>query len=195
MTYPALTRAGLMLLLTALLGIGVGCSAGPSNTIDRWAAERGGVLVDARQDRAERTLARLSVANVTSKRLSIAVLDTSSIGAFSWPSGQVFVTRGLVDLVDDDELCAAIAHEAGHLVVDGHLPPPAALDGYRRSSRQDCEVTADLMARELLKGSSVDGQALPRLLKKIANQPAASPASRAQLSRRIAQLSTADRAD
>ena len=189
MTYPALTRAGLMLLLTALLGIGVGCSAGPSNTIDRWAAERGGVLVDARQDRAERTLARLSVANVTSKRLSIAVLDTSSIGAFSWPSGQVFVTRGLIDLVDDDEFCAAIAHEAGHLVADGHLPPPAALDGYHRSSRQNCEVVADRMARELLKGSSVDEQALPRLLKKIANQSAASPTSRAQLSCRIAQLS------
>jgi predicted Zn-dependent protease len=184
-----------MLLLTALLGVGVGCSAGPSNTIDRWAGEHGGVLVDARQDRAERTLARLSVANVTSKRLSIAILDTSAIGAFSWPCGQVFVTRGLVDLVDDDELCAAIAHEAGHLVVDGHLPPPAALDGSRRSSRQGCEIVADRMACALLKGSSVDEQALPRLLKKIANQPAASPASRTQLSHRIAQLSTTDRAD
>jgi hypothetical protein len=128
-----------MTLLTALLGVGVGCSAGPSSTIDCWTTERGGVLVDARQDRAERTLARLSIANVTSKRLSIAVLDTSSIGAFSWPSGQVFVTRGLIDLVDDDEFCAAIAHEAGHLVADGHLPPPAALDGYHRSSRQNCE--------------------------------------------------------
>jgi Zn-dependent protease with chaperone function len=106
----------------------------------------------------------------------------------------VFVTRGLIDLVDDDELCAAIAHEAGHLVVDGHLPPPAALDGYRQSSRQDCEVVADLMARELLKGSRVDELALPRLLKKIATQPAATPASRAQLSQRIAQLSAADRA-
>jgi hypothetical protein len=68
------------------------------------------------------------------------------------------------------------------------------LDGYCQSSRQDCEVVADLMARELLKGSRVDELALPRLLKKIANQPASTPASRAQLSRRIAQLSAADRA-
>jgi hypothetical protein len=184
-----------MLLLSAIASVGIGCSTGPSSTIDRWAAQRGGVLIDARQERAERTLARLSVRHVTSKRLSIAILDSSTVGAFSWPCGRVFVTRGLLDVVDDDELCAAVAHEAGHLVADEHLPPPAALDGRRRPSRQDGEITADLMARALLDGSSVDVRALPRLLTKIANQPGASPASRAQLSHRIAQLAAVDRAD
>ena len=109
-----------------------------------------------------------SVSPGPAERLTVAVLDTNAVGAFCWPSGAVFVTRGLVDLADDDELCAAIAHEAGHLVADDHLPRAVALDGWRRPSATDAEIAADLTARELLKRSAVSEQALPRLLGKLA---------------------------
>jgi predicted Zn-dependent protease len=169
-----------------------GCGASPSGVIDRWAAANGGVLMDARQDRARQALTRLSVSPALAPRLSVAVLDTDAVGAFCWPSGAVFVTRGLVDVVDDDELCAALAHEAGHLVADGHIPRPVALDGWRRPSATDAEIAADLTARVLLKRSAVSEQALPRLLGKLVAHSGASAARRAHLSRRIAHLATAD---
>lgn len=45
------------------------------------------------------------------------VLDSDSINAFSAPGGYVFITRGLYDLVgdDDDALAAVLAHEIAHI--------------------------------------------------------------------------------
>jgi beta-barrel assembly-enhancing protease len=45
------------------------------------------------------------------------VLDAPSINGFSAPSGYVFITRGLYDLVasSDDDLAAVLAHEIAHV--------------------------------------------------------------------------------
>jgi len=190
----AQTTIRALLLLSALLVAG-GCGAA-SGPIEHWALDQGGVVRDAQeQGRAELALARLKP--LPTHRLSVAVLASESPGAYCWPSGQVFVTRGLVDLADDDELAAAIAHEVGHLLVDSHLPPPAALDGRRGSSRHapcaDAELSADLAARQLLSASAVSSAALPRLLDKIARHAATTPSRRADLERRIARLAADER--
>ena len=45
-----------------------------------------------------------------------AVLDSSSINAFSAPDGYVFITRGLYDLADtDDALAGILGHEIAHI--------------------------------------------------------------------------------
>jgi predicted Zn-dependent protease len=46
-----------------------------------------------------------------------AVLDSPEANAFAAPGGFVFVTRGMLDLVrDEDELAAVLAHEVAHVV-------------------------------------------------------------------------------
>ncbi|HDP95243.1 MAG TPA: peptidase M48 [Candidatus Aminicenantes bacterium] len=46
-----------------------------------------------------------------------AMLDTDEVNAFAAPSGIIFVTRGLVEVCEDeDELAAALAHEVSHIV-------------------------------------------------------------------------------
>ncbi len=45
-----------------------------------------------------------------------AVLDDSQINAFACPGGIIFITRGMVNAVkDEDELAAVLAHEVGHI--------------------------------------------------------------------------------
>lgn len=49
-----------------------------------------------------------------------AILDTAEVNALSAPGGFVFVTRGFLKLIpDEDALAAVLAHEVGH-VVKGH---------------------------------------------------------------------------
>lgn len=45
-----------------------------------------------------------------------AVLDSSTVNAFSAPGGYVFITRGLYALLDDDDqLAGVLAHEIAHI--------------------------------------------------------------------------------
>jgi predicted Zn-dependent protease len=47
----------------------------------------------------------------------VTILNSQSINAFALPSGQLYVTRGLIALADDDsELASVIAHEMGHVI-------------------------------------------------------------------------------
>lgn len=76
----------------------------------------GGLEKDAalstRVIRIGKTLAKN--ANVSGP-LRFAILKAPGVNALSSPSGFIFVTRGLVDLVDDNELAAALAHEIAHV--------------------------------------------------------------------------------
>jgi len=45
------------------------------------------------------------------------MLNSQSINAFALPTGQLYVTRGLVALANDEsELASVLAHEMGHVV-------------------------------------------------------------------------------
>jgi predicted Zn-dependent protease len=52
---------------------------------------------------------------------TFAVLDDPGFNAFAAPGGYVFVTKGLIDRVDEAELAGILAHEITHVVERHHL--------------------------------------------------------------------------
>jgi len=52
---------------------------------------------------------------------SFAVIDDPGFNAFAAPGGYVFVTKGLVDNVDEAELAGILAHEISHVTEKHHL--------------------------------------------------------------------------
>jgi predicted Zn-dependent protease len=52
---------------------------------------------------------------------TFAVLDDPGFNAFAAPGGYIFVTRGLVDRVDEAELAGILAHEITHVTDKHHL--------------------------------------------------------------------------
>src|SRR4051812_34611075 len=92
-----------------------GCAArGPS--MAQWIDAKGGIEDrNPVAERAQRVADRLA-AGRQELHVRVSVLATDAVSAFSWPDRQVFVTRGLLERLNDDELAAAMAHELGHLL-------------------------------------------------------------------------------
>jgi len=98
-----------------------------------------------------------------------ATSSRDGFGAWSWPDGRIRVSRRLVDLLDDDELRAALAHEVGHLIDGGHVAGgPLALSG--SSGKAGLEQRADLVGCRLLRARGAPAGALPRMLRRVAEQ-------------------------
>src|SRR5665213_2033301 len=50
-------------------------------------------------------------------RYHVTILNSPSVNAFALPAGQLYVTRGLIALANDDsELASVLAHEMGHVI-------------------------------------------------------------------------------
>jgi Zn-dependent protease with chaperone function len=178
LTFPAAILAAALIL--------TGCTT--SNTPMRdWLASNGGIATDrTHQHRAEHALARL-LRTPPVRPLAVAVLDSDQLGAFSWPSGHVFVTRALIDHVSDDELTAAIAHELGHLLPAPRTAAVTSLKGHPAAF--ETELRADHLARQLLADANLPPAALRTLLQKLAADDRLSPAKRHDLHLRAQRLS------
>lgn len=62
---------------------------------------------------------------------TIRVLDKDEINAFALPGGYIYVFKGLIDKVDnDDELAGVIAHEFGHITAKHAMKRLQASYGY-----------------------------------------------------------------
>lgn len=149
-----------MLMLVA------GCSASPRG-VAHWESRQGGVCADAAlADRLERACAPLRAVHGL-ERCQLAIIESDEPCAYAWPAidGRVYVTSGLMALADDGELAAAVAHEMGHLVDDGHVQV-ASLTG---AEAADAERRADVIGRRLLHEAGLPTDALRRLLFKIAD--------------------------
>jgi predicted Zn-dependent protease len=57
---------------------------------------------------------------------SFGVIDDPGFNAFAAPGGYIFVTRGLVERVDEGELAGILAHEITHVTEKHHLKALAA---------------------------------------------------------------------
>ena len=102
-------------------------------------------LEGARLERVE----RLGKPLLPDAQIDWGLTPQTVVGAWAWPDGRVRVSRALVDLLDDSELQAALAHELGHLLDRGDLPSlPAALLGDNRV--EDPELRADQIGCRLL---------------------------------------------
>lgn len=85
---------------------------------------------------------------------SFAVLDDAGFNAFAAPGGYIFVTKGLVDRVDEAELAAILAHEISHVTDKHHL---IALRAKARAG-----IATQLLASQLRNnlGGAISGQML-----------------------------------
>jgi Zn-dependent protease with chaperone function len=185
-------------VLVTLLVLLAGCSAAPE-PVGVWVRARGGLDEGDRQSRVQ-AVTRSLLARCRERHMTVRVLDSDAVCAYGWPDGSLFVTRGLVDLFSDSEVVAAVAHELGHLLDDGHVerwssPGHArtfsSLSGRAEGSSEslDAESRADFIAAELLFAEGLSPEALVSVLKKTRANGSASPSSRARLARRISLLS------
>lgn len=159
-----MTRVWIVLpLLAALAGCSAARHAAPGAPSDADASRL------ARVERIGRDLARATAAP---ERIDLGLSSRDALGAWSWPDGRIRVSRSLVDLLDDDALAAALAHEIGHLLEGGHVPrEAAALAGATSRGRHgaaDLELRADAAACSLLRARGTTLDALPRMLRTVA---------------------------
>lgn len=172
------------LVCLATISAIAGCAAAPQpQAVDLWAVREGGVTTAGTcQTRADNS-ARPLIACCTGRRIRVEVLETNTVGAFSWPSGRVFVTRGLLEHLDNSELTAAIAHELGHLLSDGHLQIIG--EEVRACTDLDREVRADAAGMELLGAAGLSERPMVTMLKKVEPCMASSEDRRLAFEQRI----------
>jgi predicted Zn-dependent protease len=85
----------------------------------RILASYGGVYNDPKlQTMIEQTVDRLVAASgKPDQHYRVTMLNSQSINAFALPTGQIYVTRGLIALANDEsELASVLAHEMGHVI-------------------------------------------------------------------------------
>lgn len=123
-------------------------------------------LDPARLDRVAHATERAAPLGLPAGFLQVGLSSRREVGAWSWGDGRIQVSRALADLLDDDELAAAVAHELGHLLAGGELPGyPAALAGAGESPEP--EERADRLGCSLLAARGIDPTAMVRMLRKI----------------------------
>jgi predicted Zn-dependent protease len=85
----------------------------------RILAAYGGIYNEPRlQPLVEQTVERLvGASDQPDLHYKVTILNSQSVNAFALPSGQLYVTRGLIALANDDsELASVLAHEMGHVL-------------------------------------------------------------------------------
>jgi predicted Zn-dependent protease len=85
----------------------------------RILAAYGGVYREPRlQDMLEKTVDKLVAASEKPDlRYDVTILNSPAVNAFALPNGQLYVTRGLIALANDNsELASVLAHEMAHVI-------------------------------------------------------------------------------
>lgn len=118
--------------------------------------------------------------------LEIHVLNRDDLAAYGWPGGWVYVTRGLVQRVDEPALAAAVAHELGHMRNDAD----AGSDSRRclRGGNQAAERAADAAGVAILRSAGYPPAAMRLLLTTLLQDPTVADATRGRIRDRLASL-------
>jgi len=150
-------------------------------TIQQWTNQQGGEVIDARAQRLAAIGNELQ-ARVECSPLHFHVLRNSALAAYSWASGDIYLTSSLMDAATDDEIAASVAHELGHLLNNGDAHTVLSLRGV--TAPASVEERADRVGCHLLAASGRSPAALLDVLQKIC---AAAPSAecRAEISQRI----------
>lgn len=79
-------------------------------------ADMGGVSNDSAMiSRVQSIGKKLAPTTDNPKIYTFKVLNTDTINAFALPGGPVYVNKGLLNLINDNELAAVMGHELGHI--------------------------------------------------------------------------------
>lgn len=80
-------------------------------------AEYGGVSIDPVLDSRIQSVGKRLVPKTANPKLPyrFRVLNTDDVNAFALPGGPVYVNKGLLKIVNDDELASVMGHELGHV--------------------------------------------------------------------------------
>jgi hypothetical protein len=169
----------------ALLIVIAGCGIGPgANRPQAWVSQLGGPAATPDLPRIDAAAARLAAG--TSRRLgAVFVAAHHHAGAWSWSDGSIVLTQRLLDSLDDDELVAVLAHELGHLELDGR-PGRRALAGSTRGARS--EEAADDAGCRILTRSGLDPALMPCMLRHVAALEGAETSPGRSALRRAARL-------
>jgi len=145
-----------------------GCALSAEQSRISWAQRQGPEITDERLQRVKLAGQMLGAQGAG---LTYHVLQNGSVTAYSWPSGDVYVSSGLIDRASDAEIAAAIAHELGHLMKE--LPKPAAA-GLGGPSALQVEMEADAYGASILQKQGLKDSLLISLLQKVADATASS---------------------
>ena len=82
-------------------------------------------------------LAKLAAASDSpGEAYRVTILNTPAVNAFALPSGNLYITRGLLALASDtSEVAAVMAHEIGHVTARHALHARARRRGTERGER------------------------------------------------------------
>jgi Zn-dependent protease with chaperone function len=166
---------------------GGGCTT-PAAKVESWLRAQGGISTDPdRLARVER-VAKWFGPDLHGAPIRIRVLAADTFAAYGWRGGELFVTRGLVDLLDDQELAAALAHEMGHLLADEGERAVTGLSGGDVDADLGVEARADRIGVDLLRRHYLTPRAMPRMLAKVERASGLDASCRDGLRRRIEML-------
>jgi predicted Zn-dependent protease len=87
----------------------------------RILATYGGAYKDARlEETTTRVVERLVAASARPDlHYQVTILNSSAINAFALPNGQIYITRGLIALANDNaELASVLSHEMSHVIAN-----------------------------------------------------------------------------
>jgi predicted Zn-dependent protease len=160
-----------LVALLAVLALAGGCTSSDLSTSGVPAAQNGSLPRDIerivgpayRSPELESLVNRVGQRLVTKAGLPgsyrFVILDQPIANAHALPSGYVFVTRGLLALIDDEaELAAAMGHELGH-ITQRH----AAQREQQRRSIMDAAIDAAMKSGSVTVGRSVAREGLLKL--------------------------------
>jgi Zn-dependent protease with chaperone function len=106
------------------------------------------------------------VSELMAQGIRLRLSSRGGFGAWAWPSGRIEITRDLVDALDDQELAAALAHEAAHLVDEAAgVEERASLA--RGSGSEAIERAADRRGCSILADAGIPSEAMVRMLRKL----------------------------
>jgi len=136
-------------------------------------------------DRAELALQRLWPAY--SGKAEMHVSASIIPNACSWGDGTICLSTGLLRIINDDEVCAAVAHELGHLTIAARagVEQMHALGG---GPKEGQEKNADAVAVIILRRSGISPTALARVLTIVRDAPQTRCELRPAMTERIASL-------
>lgn len=172
------------LVVFSILAWAAGCAQRPGLTWQAWSRGQGGTVEAGEQPQRLRTVARRLHVTELPTPLSFRVLATNEPGAYAWPDGSIFVTRGLMRILNEDELGAAIAHEIGHVLAEDPHVAARALGG----PAQDAEMRADAIACDILNASGMSPELMIDVLRKMRRDGEQDAQTRDALARRMACL-------